>query len=94
MPPDASPPAARAPKRVMLIDDSVLYAESWRAVLLSRYGEKIAFEAYQDPLKAIPHLAPDVDLLLLDLEMPVLDGRKIAALAQERGIPPRRIVVV
>ena len=94
MPPDASPPAARAPKKVLLIDDSVLYAESWRAVLLSRYGEKIAFEAYQDPLKAIPHLAPDVDLLLLDLEMPVLDGRKIAALAQERGIPPRRIVVV
>ena len=26
--------------------------------------------------------------------MPVLDGRKIAALAQERGIPARRIVIV
>lgn len=82
------------PKRFVLIDDSPLYAESWRAILSCRYGERVSFESYQDPLKAIPHLGPDIDLLLVDLEMPVLDGKKIATIAKERGVPCRRIVVL
>lgn len=90
----AAPAPARPQKRIVLVDDSAFYAESWRAVLLSRYGDRISFEAYQDPLKALPHLTPDIDLLLLDLEIPVLDGKKVAAFAQERGVPGRRIVVV
>lgn len=86
--------ATRRPKRIVLVDDSALYAEAWRAVLASRYGERVAFESYQDPIEAIRHFAADIDLLLLDLEIPVIDGRKLAALAQERGVPCKRIVVV
>ena len=89
-----APPSAVKPARVVLVDDSAAYAESWRAVLKGRYGDKITFESYQDPLKAIPRFGPEIDLLLLDLEMPVLDGRKLAALAKERGVAPRRIVIL
>jgi len=87
----ASPPRA---KRVVLVDDSPAYAASWRAIFAERYGEKVAFEAYQDPVAALARLGPDVDLLLVDLEMPVLDGRSVARLAKDRGVKERRIVIV
>lgn len=93
---DTDPPAEPRPavKRVVLVDDSTAYAASWRAIFAERYGERVAFEAYQDPVKALSHLGPDVDLLLVDLEMPVLDGRSVARLAKERGVSERRIVIV
>lgn len=82
------------PKRVVLIDDSAAFAERWRTLLEDRYGSKVTFEAYQDPLKAIPHLGPEIDLLLIDLEIPVLDGRKLAEVAKQRGVTVRRIVIL
>jgi CheY-like chemotaxis protein len=94
---DTAPPPvvpAKSGKRVVLVDDSALYAESWRAILACRYGTKVTFEAYTDPIEALPHLSPDIDLLLVDLEMPGLDGRKIVRIASERGVPRKRIVVV
>ncbi|MEO7920890.1 MAG: response regulator [Thermoanaerobaculia bacterium] len=96
-PPEVKPDpscALRRPKRIVIVDDSLLFAESWRAVVAARYGEKVQLETYQDPLKAIPHFGPEIDLLLIDLEMPVLDGRKLAAFAKERGVPCRRIVIL
>lgn len=85
---------AKRPKRIVLVDDSPAYAERWRAVLAERYGDCVRFESYTDPLKAIPHLGPDVDVLLLDLELPRIDGCKLAELARQRGVACRRIVVL
>ena len=84
----------KRPKRIVLVDDSAAYAERWRAALAERYGDAIEFESYGDPLKAIPHFGPDVDVLLLDLEMPLMDGRKLAELARQRGVACRRIVIL
>ena len=81
-------------KRIVLVDDSSAYAASWRGIFADRYGERVVFEAYQDPVAALGHLGPDVDLLLVDLEMPVLDGRSVARLAKERGVSEKRIVIV
>jgi CheY-like chemotaxis protein len=67
---------------------------SWRAIFAERYGERVAFESYEDPVAALSHLGPGVDLLLVDLEMPVLDGRSVARLAKERGVSEKRIVIV
>lgn len=82
------------PKRVVLVDDSTAYAASWRGIFADRYGDRVAFEAYQDPVSALARLGPDVDLLLIDLEMPVLDGRSVARFARERGVSEKRIVIV
>ena len=92
--PEPDVPAAVPPKRVVLVDDSPAYAASWRAIFAERYGDRVAFEAYQDPVTALARVGPDVDLLLVDLEMPVLDGRSVARLARERGVSERRIVIV
>ena len=83
-----------APKRVVLVDDSTAYAASWRAIFAERFGDRVAFEAWQDPVAALGALGPDVDLLLVDLEMPVLDGRSVARLAKERGVSEKKIVIV
>jgi hypothetical protein len=90
---DSSASTSR-PKRVVLVDESRLYAESWRAVLACRYGDRVSFEAYQNPLEALPRLGPDVRLLLVNLELPLFGGRKLFELAKERGVAERRIVIL
>lgn len=86
--------APGAPKRVVFVDQSALYAESWRAVLACRYGPAVSFEFHRDPLEALATLGPDVSLLLLDLELPLFGGRKLFELAKERGVAKRRIVIL
>jgi DNA-binding NarL/FixJ family response regulator len=88
------PVAAGRPKRVVLVDESPLYAESWRAVLACRYGPAVSFEFYRDPIAALDALGPDVSLLLVDLELPLLGGQKILELAKGRGVVCRRIVIL
>ncbi len=87
-------PVAGRPKRVVFVDESALYAESWRAVLACRYGPAVTFEFHRDPLEALEALGPDVSLLLLDLELPLFGGRKLFELAKERGVANRRIVIL
>jgi hypothetical protein len=86
--------SAGRPKRVVFVDESPLYAESWRAVLACRYGPAVTFEYYRDPLEALAGLGPDVSLLLLDLELPLFGGRKLFELAKLRGVTNRRIVML
>lgn len=88
------PVTAGRPKRVVLVDESALYAESWRAVLACRYGPAVAYEFYRDPIAALDALGPDVSLLLVDLELPLFGGRKMFELAKGRGVACRRIVIL
>lgn len=88
------PVAAGRPKRVVFVDESPLYAESWRAVLACRYGPAVSFEFHRDALEALEALGPDVSLLLVDLELPLFGGRKLFELAKERGVACRRIVIL
>lgn len=81
-------------KRIVLVDESPLYAAAWRALLESRYGGRVAFEAFRNPLEALPTLGPDVSLLMVDLDLPLFGGRKVFELAKERGVPMRRIVIL
>ncbi len=82
------------PKRIVLVDESPLYAAAWRALLEARYGGRIVFEAYQDPVEAAPALGPDVSLLMVDLDIPEFGGQKLLELSRERGVPLRRIVIL
>ncbi len=88
------PVAEGKPKRVVFVDQSPLYAESWRAVLACRYGPAVSFEYHRDALEALEVLGPDVSLLLLDLDLPLFGGRKLFELAKERGVVNRRIVIL
>ena len=50
-------------------------------------------ETFEDPLLALPHLDPTIRLLMVDLEMPSMDGRKLLDFAAAKGVDRRRIVV-
>ena len=88
------PVVAGRPKRVVFVDESPLYAESWRAVLACRYGPAVSFEFHRDAREALEALGPDVSLLLLDLELPLFGGRKLFEFAKQLGVTNRRIVIL
>lgn len=85
--------ADERPRRVLVIDDSKIQCEVWRRLLEGRYGSKVAVETYDDPRNGVAALGPDVHLLLLDWEMPWLDGREVLAAARDAGVNLKRIVI-
>lgn len=93
--PTPAPPdrCAQGPRRVVIVDDSPLQCRIWKQILVERYGDKVAVETYSDPVAAIEHLTPDLHLLLLDWEMPGLDGRGVIEQARRRGVNLKRIIV-
>jgi CheY-like chemotaxis protein len=80
-------------KRVVIVDDSAAFCELWENVMAERYGELAAVETYRHPYDALPKIDGTIDLLIVDLEMPGMDGQKFVAYARERGVIPRRIIV-
>ena len=91
---DASAVSAPA-KRIVLVDDSTRSTPP-RGGRSSRTATATGSPSRRTRtrVEALAQLGPDVDLLLVDLEMPVLDGRSVARLAKERGVSEKRIVIV
>ena len=81
------------PKRVVIVDDSVAFCDLWSNFMIERYPNEAKVEAYQHPYDALPHIDDSIDLLIVDLEMPGMDGQKFVHYAREKGLSPRRIVV-
>jgi CheY-like chemotaxis protein len=46
-----------------------------------------------DPVHCLASITTDLDLLLIDLEMPGLDGAKVLAYAVSRGIDRNRVII-
>ncbi len=81
------------PRRVLVVDDSPVQCAYWRRMLEKRYGSKVAVETYIDPSTAVEALRPDIHLMLLDWEMPVLDGQAVVSHARACGMNLKRIIV-
>ena len=80
-------------KRVVIVDDSPAYCDLWCGFLADRYPEAGAVESYNHPYDALPKIDDSIDLLIVDLEMPGMDGKKFVDYARRKGVPARRIVV-
>jgi CheY-like chemotaxis protein len=81
------------PKRVVIVDDSTSYCDLWSNFMTERYPETAAVETYRHPYDALPKIDESIDLLIVDLEMPGMDGKKFVDYARQKGVPSRRIVV-
>lgn len=81
------------PKRVVIVDDSVAFCDLWENILEERYGGSAAVETYRHPYEALPRIDGTIDLLIVDLEMPGMDGQKFVEYARSRGVSSRRILV-
>ena len=80
-------------KRIVIVDDSPAYCDLWSKFIRERYPETARVEAYSHPYDALPKIDASIDLLIVDLEMPGMDGKKFVDYARQKGLSPRRIVV-
>jgi len=80
-------------KRVVIVDDSPAFCDLWSNFMIERYPETAQIETYAHPYDALPKIDASIDLLIVDLEMPGMDGKKFVDYARLKGLSPRRIVV-
>jgi len=80
--------------KILIIDDDATFL-----AILSRYIQEyyplLQVETCTNPVQALAVIREkDLDLLLVDLEMPTLDGAKIYKYATESGIDKNSIVIL
>ena len=80
-------------KRVVIVDDSPAFCDLWSNFIAERYGDVAKVERYTHPYDALPKIDASIDLLIVDLEMPGMDGKKFVDYARQKGLSARRIVV-
>ena len=81
-------------RNILIVDDDAPYLDALREQIRSLYP-LLAVVTCCDPFQALAILkAGPVDLLLVDLEMPVLDGTKILGYAVSIGLDKNRIVIL
>ncbi len=89
----AVPPGHGRVKRVVIVDDSPAFCDLWSNFISQRDPNRVAVETYSHPYDALPKIESGIDLLIVDLEMPGMDGRKFVDYALQKGLSPKRIVV-
>ena len=80
-------------KRIVIVDDSPAYGDLWSTFIKERYPDTAGVETYRHPYDALPKIDASIDLLIVDLEMPGMDGKKFVDYARQKGLPARRIIV-
>ena len=78
---------------VLIIDDNEAFL-----TLIQEYVRQhhpaLTVLTCNDPVTCLPRIRSDLDLLLVDLEMPGLDGIKILEYAKAKGLSKNRIIVL
>jgi len=80
--------------KILIIDDDATFLKIL-GQYIHEYYPLLRVETCIDPVKALAAIRmKDLDLLLVDLEMPTLDGSKIYKFATDSGIDKNRIVIL
>lgn len=79
--------------RVLLIDDDRSYLKFIASYVAENFPELLV-ETYDNALQGLKAISAELDLLLLDLEMPAMDGKKLLAYAVELGLNRNRIIIL
>ena len=81
-------------RKILIVDDDAVFLQALREQIQSLYP-LLDVESCTDPFQALAVLKREaVDLLLVDLEMPGLDGTKIFSYAVSIGMDKNRIVIL
>ncbi len=80
-------------KKILLIDDDAAFLNVLEEYVAERYPG-LELLACNDPLTCLANITDDLDLLLVDLEMPGLDGSKVLSYAVSKGVNRNRIIIL
>lgn len=80
-------------KKILLIDDDAAFLKLLREYVEEHYPG-LEITTCNDPVKCLILITNDLDLLLVDLEMPGLDGSKVLSYAVSMGINKNRIIIL
>lgn len=83
---------ARASLRVLVVDDSQVFREAVQRLLVAA-GHRVVGSAGsgEEGLRQMARVRPD--LVLLDIQLPEMDGLAVAAVLAELPDPPRVILI-
>lgn len=80
--------------KILIVDDDKLFLDMLSAFVVETYPN-LKVSTCETPLQALNDIRMGgIDLLLLDLEMPDLDGAKLFRFAVDSGMDPKRIVIL
>ena len=79
--------------RVLIIDDDRGYLAFIAGYVAKNFPE-LQVETCANALQGLKAISADLDLLLLDLEMPDMDGKKLLTYAVELGLNRSRIIIL
>lgn len=80
-------------KSVLIIDDDAAFLDLLGNYLRERHPG-LSIQTCTDPVKCLGRITSDLDLLLVDLEMPRVDGAKVLAYAKSIGLDTSRIIIL
>lgn len=79
--------------KILLIDDDAAFLRLIHEYVEAHYPELDVLTC-NDPIKCLVNITESLDLLLVDLEMPGLDGSKVLAYAVSKGLNKNRIIII
>jgi CheY-like chemotaxis protein len=80
-------------KNVLIIDDDTQFLALIGDYLRERHPG-LSIQTCDDPVKCLGRITSGLDLLLVDLEMPRIDGAKMLAYARSVGLDKNRIIIL
>src|SRR5512136_1566989 len=79
--------------KILIIDDDETFLDFLRSYIQD-YFPLLKVETCTDPLRALKSITRNLDLLIVDLEMPRMDGNKIMKYATDVGLAWNRIILL
>jgi len=80
-------------RKILLIDDDAAFLRLIEEYVKERFpGLRVL--TCGDPIKCLASITDDLDLLMIDLEMPGLDGSKVLSYAVSKGLDKNRIIIL
>jgi len=80
-------------RKILIIDDNRAVLTRWSAFLEERYQD-LEILTFQSPMEALPFFTPEIHLVLMDLEMPGIDGVKLLEYAAGKGVRRSRAIIM
>ena len=79
--------------KVLIVDDNKAYLKFIRDYVREKFPV-LQVETCDNALRGLAAIKADLDLLLLDLEMPDMDGKKLLDYAIKLGLSKNRIIIL